>query len=120
MPLKSGTSQDVIAANIRELIKAGHSHRQAVAAALHNAYGKQEQCSSVSCNNDGLKVQNITPKAIDRGTQFDASSANNNQTSIQSEDYVQDHKALKVQANGPVRYAGMPDYDNPSRIGTQN
>lgn len=37
MPLKPGHSQDVISHNIKEMIKAGHPHRQAIAAALSQA-----------------------------------------------------------------------------------
>jgi len=37
MPLKSGKSRAVISYNIREMITAGHTRRQAVAAALHKA-----------------------------------------------------------------------------------
>jgi hypothetical protein len=42
MPLKSGTSQKVISKNIKEMIKAGHSQKQSVAAALHNANYKKK------------------------------------------------------------------------------
>jgi hypothetical protein len=38
MPLKKGTSKATIAHNIREMIKAGHPKKQAVAAALHTAH----------------------------------------------------------------------------------
>lgn len=150
MPLKKGSSQEVIAANIRELIKAGHSHKQAIAAALNMAHGKEEnrcwkgyepvpgkepysdgscrkidskeeQCSSVACNNDGKKVTNITAKSIDRGTEYPSGAANNEQTSIQSLDYKQDHKALKVQGGGgPQTYPAMPDYKTKGHIGSQN
>lgn len=150
MPLNKGSSPDIISANIRELIKAGHSHKQAIAAALDMAHSKQEnrcwkgyeptpgkepysdgscrkiqskeeECSSVACNNDGKKVTNITAKAIDRGTEYPSSSANNEQTSIQSLDYTQDHKALKVQGGGGDKtYAGMPNYTTKGHIGTQN
>lgn len=37
MPLKSGRSRAVIASNIREMVRAGHPRRQAVAAALSTA-----------------------------------------------------------------------------------
>ena len=37
MPLKSGKSQKVIGHNIHEMEASGHPHKQAVAAALHNA-----------------------------------------------------------------------------------
>ena len=37
MPLKEGSSDEVISANIRQLKKEGYSHRQAVAIALKKA-----------------------------------------------------------------------------------
>lgn len=37
MPLKKGSSQDVISANIRELIKSGRPREQAVAIAYDHA-----------------------------------------------------------------------------------
>jgi hypothetical protein len=150
MPLKKGSDQKTISYNIRELIKAGHPHKQAIAAALDMAHGKQEnrcwkgyepvpgkepysddscrkvevedvetldikmkteQVSSVSGTDMGVHRPNVGPQY---GT------SNNKQVGIQSQDYTQDKKAIKVQQNGPVRYLGMPDYNNPSRIGTQN
>ena len=37
MPLKKGTSKAVVSANIREMVKAGHPRKQAVAASLSQA-----------------------------------------------------------------------------------
>lgn len=38
MPLTKGSSKAVVSSNIKEMVASGHPHRQAVAAALHNAY----------------------------------------------------------------------------------
>jgi len=38
MPLQAGSSREVISSNIREMVKAGHPQKQAVAAALSKAY----------------------------------------------------------------------------------
>ena len=37
MPLKKGSSDKVVSANIREMVKAGHPQPQAVAAAMRQA-----------------------------------------------------------------------------------
>ena len=37
MPLKRGKSDEVVSWNIRELIRAGHDRKQAIAIALSNA-----------------------------------------------------------------------------------
>lgn len=42
MPLRRGKSQQVISSNIREMMKAGHPQKQAVAAALSKTRGKKK------------------------------------------------------------------------------
>lgn len=42
MPLRSGKSKQVISNNIKEMMKAGHLQKQAVAAALAKARGKKK------------------------------------------------------------------------------
>lgn len=42
MPLKPGKSKQVISNNIREMVRAGHPQKQAVAAALSKARGKKK------------------------------------------------------------------------------
>ncbi len=42
MPLKKGSSKKVVSSNIREMVKAGHPRRQAVAAAMRMA-GKRKK-----------------------------------------------------------------------------
>ena len=37
MPLKKGSSQKTISSNIREMMHAGHSQKQSIAAAMHSA-----------------------------------------------------------------------------------
>lgn len=37
MPLRKGKSKETIAYNIREMIKSGHTYKQALAAVLNNA-----------------------------------------------------------------------------------
>lgn len=42
MPLRRGKSKQVISSNIREMVRAGHPQKQAVAAALSKARGKKK------------------------------------------------------------------------------
>ena len=62
MPLKSGHSRKTISSNIHEMVKAGHSVKQSVAAALHNAdkhfYGHMTH-KSVQPNEDRVDAVSI-------------------------------------------------------------
>lgn len=42
MPLRRGKSKQVISSNIREMVRAGHPQKQAVAAALSKARGRKK------------------------------------------------------------------------------
>lgn len=42
MPLKAGSSKKVISNNIREMVRAGHPRKQAIAAAMNKA-GKSKR-----------------------------------------------------------------------------
>lgn len=43
MPLKKGTSDKVVSENIREMVKAGHPQKQAVAAAMRQKRESQKK-----------------------------------------------------------------------------
>jgi len=46
MPLKKGTSQKVVSANIRQLMAEGYPHKQAVAIALDTKRKSEKKCKT--------------------------------------------------------------------------
>jgi hypothetical protein len=54
MPLKEGSSREVISGNISEMVHSGHPQKQAVAAALHNA-GKSNKDRALSRDRKTIK-----------------------------------------------------------------
>ncbi len=74
MPLKPGYSQDVISHNIKEMVKAGHPQKQAIAASLANARKHKKKMSqggdvehegpdstgSTSADNEVMDTNDIT------------------------------------------------------------
>lgn len=58
MPLKPGSSQEVISKNIGEMVKSGHPQKQAVAAAMHNA-GKDRRDFMADPNNDASEKPEV-------------------------------------------------------------
>jgi hypothetical protein len=45
MPLKKGSNRETISSNIREMIEAGHTRKQAIAASLNQARGNKKKIS---------------------------------------------------------------------------
>jgi hypothetical protein len=46
MPLKKGKAKKIVSSNIKEMVKAGHPQKQAVAASLHLAFGKKKKSNN--------------------------------------------------------------------------
>jgi hypothetical protein len=66
MPLKAGKSKSVIKKNIHEMVASGHSVKQSVAAALHNAdkgFYTHLTHGSVQKQEDSVKVIGSQPDA---------------------------------------------------------
>ena len=61
MPLKPGSSKEVISENIREMQSSGHSHAQAVAAALHNADKEHHERKTAREGHEYQKYGRPTP-----------------------------------------------------------
>lgn len=60
MPLKQGSSQEVIEANIAEMIRAGHPRDQAVAAAMRSA-GKSRGDRAIASSYHGMSGDQQPP-----------------------------------------------------------
>lgn len=65
MPLKEGNSDDTISANIRELVEAGHSQRQAIAIAMDKAgKSKVEKSYTNSIGGNSLPGQKASMASV--------------------------------------------------------
>lgn len=64
MPLKRGGSQRVIGQNIREMVKAGHSQDQAVAAALDKAGKNKTRRKRSRAQRYSEDYQAVTPRQV--------------------------------------------------------
>ena len=58
MPLKSGSSQNAISSNIRELKKSGRPRQQAIAIAMKKA-GKSKKVGILRYKRDGSRKVNV-------------------------------------------------------------
>ena len=115
MPLQSGSSPNIISANIRELIKSGHKHSQAIAIALDKA-GKSKQEASIEDLKNKLQETKEVPDikryagAPDYDSEQNRGSMTNEQCSSSScNPYVKTESGAKY-------YASVPNIP-PQRVG---
>lgn len=68
MPLLPGKDPSIISHNIHEMVKAGHPHDQAVAAALHNAAYRRSKKAKKIIDHHKAMTGNGAPVAPGEGS----------------------------------------------------